>query len=166
MYNRKSRSHLVMSFCSHLVGAGGGRAPTKLVDVVDEVTSRSVGAESSRVERATQLRLVARMPVDRPQLGDAVSELALVAVPTRAARLLVRPTQLGLVARRIAAGRRRTVVRRRPTSATRATGRRSGRRRRLGPVVRGRGVVMPGARERDGRHDQSRSVLQPRRVLL
>jgi len=88
---------------SHLA-ASGGRSP-QLVDVVDEVTARSVGAEAARVERAAELGLVARMAVDGAQLGDAVRELTLAAVPTRAARLLERPTQLGLVAGRI--GRRR-----------------------------------------------------------
>ena len=70
---------------------------SNLIHVVDEVTAGSVGAEAATVKRPTEFRLVARMSVDRPQLGDPVSELALVPVPARAARLLVRPTQLGLV---------------------------------------------------------------------
>jgi len=95
---------------------------------VDEVTAWSVGAETARVKRPTELRLVARMTVDRAQLADAVRELALGAVAARPAGLGVRPTQLGLVARRRVrgagtggGGRRGTVVMRgrtaSPTSA-------------------------------------------------
>jgi len=107
-----------------------GSIALKLVDVVNEVAARTVGAEAASVEGPAQLSLVARMTIYRAQLQDAVRELTLLAVATRAARLLVRTTQLGLVAGRI--GRRRTVVRRRPTSPTTASGRRS---RRFGPDV-------------------------------
>ena len=101
---------------------------------MNEVTARSVGAEASRVERATQLRLVPRMAVYGPQLSDTVCKLALVAVTTRPARLFVRPTQLRLIAgggaggggrrRRAVASRRKRVVGCRRSSSTLATDRR------------------------------------------
>jgi len=82
-----------------------------LVVVVDEVASQSVRTEAGRVERPTHLRLVLGMTDQRPQLDDAVSELALVAVAARAV-LLELPTQLRLVAGRVHHHHRRTLRRR------------------------------------------------------
>jgi hypothetical protein len=74
------------------------RQKSRLVDVVYEVASRSVGAESAAVKRPTEFCLVARMPFDRPKFARTVSELAPIPVATVAARFRKRPTQLGLVA--------------------------------------------------------------------
>jgi len=73
---------------SHLLVAGS--STLNLVDVVNEVTARTVRAEATRVKRSTEFRLVARMTINRSQLGSSVCKLTFVAVPTRSSRLLVR----------------------------------------------------------------------------
>ena len=84
-----------------LNGAGGRCAAAVrlacLVKVVDEVAARSVGAEPSGVISATQLRLVLGVPRHNSQVVDPVSKLALVSVLAHTV-LLIRPTQLRLVA--------------------------------------------------------------------
>lgn len=71
-----------------------------LVQVVDKVAAGSVRAESGAVIRAAEVRLVLWVPGDGPELGEAMSKLALVSVLARSV-LLVGPAQLRLVATRV-----------------------------------------------------------------
>ena len=72
---------------------------------MNEVAAGSVGAESDGVVGATQVGLVLRVSVHRPQLGVSVRELALVSVLAGSV-LLVRSAQLRLVAAWVDLGRR------------------------------------------------------------
>ena len=72
---------------------------SRLLDVMDEMATRPVRAESDRVEGAAQLGLVFRMAGKIAQFAVAMSELTLVAIFTGAA-FLERPAQLGFVAGR------------------------------------------------------------------
>ena len=89
--------------CTVLDGAGGsgGRDAVlllllRLIQVVDEVASWSVGAESHRMIGPAQVCLVLGMSRHCPHLVVAVGELALLTVLARPV-LLVRATQLRLV---------------------------------------------------------------------
>jgi hypothetical protein len=86
---------------SSAVGGSG----CQFFQAVDEMTTRSVGAESNRVVRFTEVGLVLGMSVDCPQLLESVSELAFLAVLARTV-FLVRSTQLRLVSARVDLGRR------------------------------------------------------------
>jgi len=76
-------------------GRVGGLAA--LVDVVDEVTARSVRTQSGGVKRPTEVGLVLGMSHEGAQLGTAVSELTPCPVAAPAA-LLELATQFRLVA--------------------------------------------------------------------
>lgn len=82
------------------------RSGARLLSVVDEVAPGPVRTEADRMEGAAEFSLVFRVPLQIAQLAHAVRELALVAI-LAGARLLVRPTQLGLVAGSVLRGLRR-----------------------------------------------------------
>lgn len=79
------------------MGSRGDRRSSFLITVVDEVAPWPVGAEPDGVEGLAHLRLVLGVAGKVPQLVDAVSKLALLAV-LAAPALGVGPTQLRLVA--------------------------------------------------------------------
>lgn len=129
--------------------AGRGRlAASRLLGVVHEVAARAVRAEPHGVERAAQLGLVLGVALQVPELADAVSELALVAVLAHAG-FLEGPAEFGLVA---AGGgrRRRGVAGGALEAAVAEAGEQAGERALRGHGRRSRehGVLLPG----DARH--------------
>jgi len=102
----RRRTSLLLRSRGGCSGSGGLRvAHARLLGVVDEVATRSVGAEAARVEGAAQVRLVLGVARQVAQLVRTVRELALVAVLADAA-LLVGSAQLRLVAARVDVGGR------------------------------------------------------------